>query len=103
MTSQSADLDWDDLLDDYEDRIDAIWSVLEDDGELLTEPFIAPVGSAKTPDQAQLDRFHRLSLDAAEAASELTKRLQTNRGESSNLQLGSKARRAYVGTKRLGR
>ncbi|NOX30051.1 MAG: hypothetical protein GXP35_08400 [Actinobacteria bacterium] len=103
MISSAPDLDWDDLLDDFEDRVDEIWFVLDHGGQLETQIFSRPEGTPAAPTTAQQDRLSKLQADAVDAAAELNKRLETNRSESSTLQRGSKARRTYVGTKRLGR
>jgi len=103
MTPQTPNMSWDDLLDDYEDRIDAIWSALEDGGELNTPMFVYPAGVVGTPTAKQQQRFADLQTDAADAEVELGNRLEVNRSEHSSLQLRSKARRTYVGAQRLGR
>jgi hypothetical protein len=112
-------LDWDELLDDFEDRIDNMWSLL-DDLESITandadhdtepdshslgyEPFVAPAGAPREPTTAHLDRLAQLHLDLAEAASAIVARKNQLLAENDALHLASRARRRYATSARLGR
>ncbi len=93
----SAVLDWDDLLDDFEDRIEAIREMAAGDELLETiEPFTPPDGAAGTPDPDQIERFRELHAAAVEATHALLARRDELRREFEGLQRGADGRRHYV-------
>lgn len=92
-------LEWDDLLDDYEDRIDSIWAMSESDGaegDLEIEPFAAPEGTATRPEQHHIERFRSLERDAAAAAAALTERRNDATADFAAMQRSLAGRRHYV-------
>ena len=60
---------WDDLLDDYERRIEAISLALATDSQVPTHAFIPPRSSIADPTPQQLQRFQALQAKAGENGS----------------------------------
>lgn len=93
----SAVLDWDDLLDDFEDRIDAIREMAAGEELLETiEPFTPPPGEAGPPDAEQLERLAELHAAAIDATAALLARREELRRELDGLRRGADGRRHYV-------
>lgn len=93
----SSVIDWDDLLDDFEDRIDAIREMAAGDELLETiEPFSPPSGEAEPPNSEQLERLHGLHEAAIDATHALLARRDELRRELDELRRGADGRRHYV-------
>lgn len=92
---------WDDLLDDYEHRIDGIASALANDASMPIRSFIAPEGEVDEPTAEQVERFQKLQARAALAAEGLIEKLESNRNEVEHGRRATVAHKAYMVADRL--
>ncbi len=95
-------LRWDDLLDDYEQRIRHITRSLATGAIVETPEFIPPDGDIEPPSQAQIARFRGLQGRAAVAAGALLERLDTNRRQAQETRRTTEAHKAYIVADGLG-